>query len=129
MWLFYFFPYCLGFFRDSDAGGSYEPIGGGDMTKFCFLRVGNSSPASGLLVRRSRPGANIEAPPRFNPRSGRVGLFFYFFGFFSFLRGYGVRLYAAACASVCGSMRWVGFLFLGGYYFFSFFGFYFRTDC
>ena len=46
------------------------------MTKFCFLRVGNSSPASGLLVRRSRPGANIEAQPRFNPRSGRVGLFF-----------------------------------------------------
>ena len=46
------------------------------MTKFCFLRVGSSSPASGLLVHRSRPGANIEAPPRFNPRSGRVGLFF-----------------------------------------------------
>ena len=46
------------------------------MTKFCFLRVGNSSPASGLLVRRSRPGANIEAPPRFSPRSGRVGVFF-----------------------------------------------------
>ena len=46
------------------------------MTKFCFLRVGYSLPASGLLVRRSRPGANIEAQPRFNPRSGRVGLFF-----------------------------------------------------
>ena len=129
MWLFYFFPYCLGIFRDSDAGGSYGPIGGGDMTKFCFLRVGNSSPASGLLVRRSRPGANIEAPPRFNPRSGRVGLFFYFFGFFRFLRGYGGRWSGAGRASVCGSMRWVGFLFLGGYYFFSLFGFYFRTDC
>ena len=91
------------------------------MTKFCFLRVGNSSPASGLLVRRSRPGANIEAPPRFNPRSGRVGLFFYFFGFFRFLRGYGGRWSGAGRASVCGSARWGGFLFFGGViFFFSF---------
>ena len=63
----------------ADRRGGYDEI--------LFLRVGNFSPASGLLVRRSRPGANIEAPPRFNPRSGRVGLIFLFFWFFSFSSG------------------------------------------
>ncbi len=55
---------------DFSSGAGARPIGGvlGDDPDFYLGRF--FSPASGLLVGRSRPGANIEAQPRFNPRSG-----------------------------------------------------------
>ena len=49
------------------------------------------SPASGLLAGRSRPGANIEARLRFNPRSGRVALIDFFWNWTSCLFSSGVR--------------------------------------
>ena len=64
-------------------------IGGKFLTIWILFLGGIFSPASGLLAGRSRPGANIEARPRFNPRSGWYWLFssflvwvllFFFFG-------------------------------------------------
>ena len=74
---------------DFSSGAGARPIGGGlgDDPDFYLGRF--FSPASGLLAGRSRPGANIEARPRFNPRSGWYWLFssflvwvllFFFFG-------------------------------------------------
>ena len=102
----------------ADRRGGYDEI--------LFLRVGNFSPASGLLVRRSRPGANIEAPPRFNPRSGRVGLIFLFFWFFSFSSGLRwTMVWRGARFSLWfGVLGW--FPFFGGLFFLFFFWFLFQ---
>ena len=61
---------------DGLARGAANRRGGSHDSDSVFGRT--FFPASGLLADRSRPGANIEARPRFNPRSGRVALIAFF---------------------------------------------------
>ena len=65
---------------DGLARGAANRRGGSHDSDSVFGRT--FFPASGLLADRSRPGANIEARPRFNPRSGRVALIAFFLFFF-----------------------------------------------
>ena len=73
---------------DGLARGAANRRGGSHDSDSVFGRT--FFPASGLLADRSRPGANIEARPRFNPRSGRVALIA-FFDWTSCLFSSGVR--------------------------------------
>ena len=75
---------------DGLARGAANRRGGSHDSDSVFGRT--FFPASGLLADRSRPGANIEARPRFNPRSGRVALIVFLIGHLVFfLRGFGGR--------------------------------------
>ena len=74
---------------DGLARGAANRRGGSHDSDSVFGRT--FFPASGLLADRSRPGANIEARLRFNPRSGRVALIDFFWNWTSCLFSSGVR--------------------------------------
>ena len=98
-------------------------IGGEFLTIWILFLGGIFSPASGLLAGRSRLGANIEARPRFNPRSGWYWLFssFLVWVLLFFFFWYGRRWLGAG--RFYFFMLWVFFLFFAfgvGDYFFLF---------
>ena len=105
---------------DGLARGAANRRGGSHDSDSVFGRT--FFPASGLLADRSRPGANIEARPRFNPRSGRVALIA-FFDWTSCLFSSGVRwtmVWRGARFNLrSGRVALIVFSFL----------FLFRTDC